>query len=155
MEFSEATANPAAPDRPAGLLNGITPLTPAAAGEKSQILVDDLQTIASAIAPVAGNGEIVLVAAPAQAVAIQLRLPSAVTWPVLTSAGLPPKTVIAVAVNGLVSAIDGAPAIDASQEAEIHRESVPETSMRPILRASLESELADRLTTMLRDKIKW
>jgi hypothetical protein len=48
-----------------------------------------------------------------------------VTWPVLTSASVPAKTVIAVATNAIVSAVEGAPAVDASQEAEIHRETVP------------------------------
>ena len=113
-------------DRPAGLLNGIAALTPAPAGEKAQALVDDLAALATAVAPVAGNGEIVLVASPDAAVALRLRLPTSVTWPVLTSASLPAKTVIVIAANAIVSAIEGAPQIDASQEAEFVRDSTPQ-----------------------------
>jgi hypothetical protein len=115
------SANAAASDRPAGLLNGVTPLTPAAAGgNKGEILVNDIQAIATAIAPVAGNGDLVLVASPDAAVALRLRLPSSVDWPVLTSASLAARTVIAVAAKAIVTAIDGAPTIDARQEVGAH-----------------------------------
>jgi HK97 family phage major capsid protein len=113
----------AASDRPAGLLNGITPLTPSTGGtgtNKTQAIVDDLQTLATAIAPVAGNGDIVLVASPDAAVALVLRLPASVDWPVLTSASLAARTVIAVAAKAIVAAIDGAPTIDAKQEVGAH-----------------------------------
>ena len=108
--------NAATADRPAGLLNGIAALTPAAAGEKAQGLVDDLATLATAVAPVAGNTDVVIVAAPAQAVALALRVPTALTWPILTSASLAAGTLIAIAANALVSATDGAPQVDASQQ---------------------------------------
>jgi hypothetical protein len=84
------SAGAAAADRPAGLLNGIAGLTPAAAGVKAQAIVDDLQALGSALAPVAGNGQIVLVASPDVAVALALRLLSQ-SWPVLTSASLSPR----------------------------------------------------------------
>jgi hypothetical protein len=119
------SANAAGTDRPAGLLNGIAALTPAGAGEKAQAIVDDLQTLALAIAPVAGNGNIVLIGSPDAAVALRLRSPQMVEWPVLTSAALAAKTVIMVAANAVVSAVEGTPQIDASQEAELHRETVP------------------------------
>jgi hypothetical protein len=111
--FSTAAA---AADRPAGLMNGIAPLTPAAAGAKEQAIVDDLQTLAGAVAPVAGNSDIVIVAAPAQAVALALRMPARLSWPVLISASLTAGTVIAVAANAIVSAVDGVPQIDARRE---------------------------------------
>lgn len=57
-----------AEERPPGLLHGITALTPAAAGTKAETMVDDIAALAAAVAPVAGNGQIVIVAAPAQAV---------------------------------------------------------------------------------------
>jgi hypothetical protein len=120
------SANAGASDRPPGLLYNVTPLPAAAAGgEKAQIIVDDLQAIAAAVAPVAGNSEIVLVASSDAAVALRLRLPSPVQWPVLVSSALPAKTLIAVAAAALVSAIQGTPLIDASSVAEFHRETVP------------------------------
>jgi hypothetical protein len=116
----------AASDRPAGLRAGIAGLTPAGAGEKAQAIVDDLQALALAIAPVAGNGNIVLVASPDAAVALRLRLPQTVEWSVLTSSSLAAKTVIAVAANAIVSAVEGAPQIDASSQAAFVRDTVPQ-----------------------------
>jgi hypothetical protein len=110
---------------PPGLLNGIAGLTPTPTGEKSQIIIDDLQQLALAVAPVAGNGNIVLVASTDAAVALQLRLYKSVEWPVLISAALAPRTVIAIATNAVVSAVEGAPQIDASTQAEFHRDSTP------------------------------
>src|SRR5262249_11190499 len=107
-------------ERPAGLLNGIAGLTPAAAGAKATAIVDDLQALAGAVAPVAGNGNIVLIASPDAAVALVLRLPAAVQWPVLTSSSLAARTVIAVATSAVVSAVEGAPAIEASTVPAIH-----------------------------------
>jgi hypothetical protein len=111
---------------PAGLLFGIAALTPAASGEKAQIIIDDLQTLATAIAPVAGNGQIILIASPDVAVALKLRLYGTDMWPTLTSATLAPKTLIALAANAIVSAVEGAPVIEATQEAEYVRDSVPQ-----------------------------
>jgi hypothetical protein len=119
--FSAAAAGAGPP----GLMNGIAGLTPTPTGEKSQIIIDDLQQLALAVAPVAGNGNIVLVASTDAAVALQLRLYKSVEWPILTSASLAPRTVVAVAVNALVAAVEGAPQIDASTQAEFHRDSSP------------------------------
>jgi hypothetical protein len=112
-------------ERPAGLLNGISALTASSGTDKAQALVDDLQTLATAVAPVAGNSPIVLVAAPAQAVALRLRLPQPVDWPVLTSTALAAKTVIAIATNAVVSAVEGSPMIDASGAVELVRDTAP------------------------------
>jgi hypothetical protein len=55
--------------RPPGLLAGIAALTPAGSGpSKGEVLVDDLQALGVAIAAVAGNGDIILVASPDAAV---------------------------------------------------------------------------------------
>jgi HK97 family phage major capsid protein len=121
FSVSAATAS-----QPAGLLNGITPLTPAAAGQsKSEILVDDLQKIATALGPVSGNGGIVLIGSPDTAAALKMRLPSNVEWPVLTTNSLAAKTVVGVAAAAVVSAIQGVPVIDASTESEIHYSDTP------------------------------
>ena len=120
--FSAAAATP---DHPAGLLNGIAALTPSASTEKAAALVDDLQALATAIAPVAGNADIVIVAAPAQAVALALRVPAQLAWPILSSASLAAGVVIAIAASAVVSAIEGPPQIDASQHAELHRDTSP------------------------------
>lgn len=120
------SANAAASDRPAGILNGVAGLTPTAAGgAKSEILVDDLQKLAAAIAPVAGNGNIVLVASSDAYAALVMRLPRSVEWPLLASSSLAAKTVIAVAANALVSVVDGTPQIDASQDVDWISDTAP------------------------------
>jgi hypothetical protein len=119
-------SNNAAGAGPAGLLWNIAPLTPTAPGEKAQILIDDIEKLATAVAGVAGNGEIVLIGSPDVAVAMKLRLYGTVMWPVLTSGSLPSKTVIAVAAKAVVGAVEGAPEITASAEGEFHRETSPQ-----------------------------
>jgi hypothetical protein len=118
--FSNAAA--VADERPPGLLNGITPLTAAGAG--ADAMVSDLSKLASAVAPLSGNGGIALIASPAQAVAMALRSTRELPWSVFTSASLAPGTVIAVATPTLVSAVS-APAVDASVQTLIHEETVP------------------------------
>jgi len=120
------SATAAASDRPAGILNGIAGLTPAASGPaKGELLVTDIQALAAAVAPVAGNGNIVLVASPDAAVALRLRLPQTVEWPILTSASLAARTVIAVAANALVGVVETTPQIDASQDAAFQSDTAP------------------------------
>jgi len=110
--------------RPPGLLNGVAPLAPAAAN-KGDALVDDLAALATAVAGVAGNGGIVIVAAPAQAVAVALRALRS-PYPLLTSASLAAGTVIALALPTLVTALDGPPEITSSSVATVHEETNPQ-----------------------------
>ena len=120
------STNAAASDRPAGLRFGIAGLTPAAGTSgKDQIIVDDLQALATALAPVAGNSNIVIVASPDAAVALQMRV-FREEWPILVSAQLPARTVIMIAVNAIVSAVEGAPQIDASSQASFVPDTVPQ-----------------------------
>jgi hypothetical protein len=111
--------------RPAGLLHGVAPLTPAGPGEKASAMVDDLAALAAAVAPVSGNSQLALIAAPAQAVAISLRAPRELAWPLLTSAGLAANTVIAIALPVLIAAVSGTPAIDAGREVAMHMSTTP------------------------------
>jgi hypothetical protein len=106
--------------RPPGLLYGITPLTPSSdPSGKTDSMLDDLEALLTSVAVVAGNGAIVLIAAPAQAVAIKLRTLDTFDYAVLTSSQLAAGTVIAVAVNSIVSASDAAPAIDTTRTASM------------------------------------
>jgi hypothetical protein len=120
------SATAASASQPAGLLNGITPLTAAASGSgKDQIVVDDLQKLVAAVAPVAGNNNLVIVASPDAAVALLLRVLRE-EWPILASSALAARTVIVVAANAIVSAIEGAPQIDTGLHTELHRETNPQ-----------------------------
>src|SRR5262249_16983344 len=111
-------SNPSVPDlRPGGLLNGITPLTAATnPSGKADAMADDLQALLTAVAPVAGNGQITVIAAPAQSVAIGLRAFTAFSHAVLSSNQLAPGVVIAVANAGIVAAV-GEVAIDTTRAA--------------------------------------
>jgi hypothetical protein len=119
-------ANAGDATRPPGLLYNLPPLTPAAAGpSKGEVIVDDLQTLGAAIAPVAGNNNVAIVASIDAAIAVRMRLLS-LEWPVFSSASLPPKTVIMIALAALVSAVEGLPQVDASAHASVNFETVPQ-----------------------------
>jgi Phage capsid family len=153
------SANPATPNAPAGLLNGISPLTPAGAGaSKGEVLVDDLQKIASAVSSVAGNGNIVIVASPDAAVALVLRLPQSLGWPVLISSSLPARTVIAVAANAIISAVEGAPAVDAATQPTIVYDTAPtpvDDAMTPATQFVGSLFQSDTVGLRLRWPISW
>jgi hypothetical protein len=114
----------AASDRPAGILAGVTGLTPST-GTGQTAMINDLRQLATAVGSVAGNGAITLVGSPDVTAALHLWLPRPPEWPVLTSNSLAPKTVIAVAANALASAVEGPPAIEANREAEFQSDTAP------------------------------
>jgi Phage capsid family len=117
----------ASADRPAGLLAGIAPITPSTGGtgaNKVDAMASDLQALATAVAPVAGNGQIGIVAAPAQGVALALRV-LRMPYNLMTSTALPTGTVVSIAFPTLVTALEGAPEISTSKVALIHEETQP------------------------------
>jgi hypothetical protein len=129
--FSNAAGVPEL--RPPGLLNGLTPLTPAAPGAKDEAMRSDLIALASAVSVVAGKSSLAFVMHPAQAVAVNLRSLREFSYIVLPSNALAAGTVIALAVNALVSAVGEAPALDASKEAVVHEEdSTPAAIVTPL-----------------------
>jgi hypothetical protein len=118
------SANAAVPGKsPAGLLNGIAALTPAAAGgQKQDAMASDIQALIGAIAATAGSGWM-LITAPAQAGALAFRLAQQVPN-VITSGVLAAGTVIAIAPQAFVSIME-APRIDSSIEAILHMDNAP------------------------------
>jgi hypothetical protein len=101
--FSSAAATP---DAPAGLLNGITPLTASASTDFFDALAADVAAVVGAIAPVAGGSRIAFVMNPAQYFSVRLRTfdfaePDMVLF---ATASLPVGSLVAVALNALVSA---------------------------------------------------
>jgi hypothetical protein len=115
------SANAASADAPAGLLAGLSPLTPSATTPLQDAMVQDLAKLAGSIARVAGN-TIVFICAPEEAISINLYAPQ-FPYDVLTSSALPAKTVIALAPAALVSGYAPVPEIDASREATLHWDS--------------------------------
>jgi hypothetical protein len=117
------SANAATPDAPAGLLNGITPITASTASPVTDAMTADLAALAGAIARVAGSN-IIFVTAPEQAIPIMFWSPE-FPIPVLTSKALPKGTIIAVSSNALVSGYDPVPEIIASKQAELMMDTAP------------------------------
>ncbi len=112
--------------RPAGLRNGISGLTPSDNTVPSEALAEDVRDLIKAVAPVSANAPVVFVATPAQAAALKLYMgANGQPFEVLSSAGISDKTVICVATNSLVSAIDPVPRFDVSREATVHLNDVP------------------------------
>jgi hypothetical protein len=112
------SANAGTADAPAGLLNGVSPVTASTATVLSDAMAQDLANIGAAVARVAGKN-VAFIAAPEQALAIALFAPM-FAYPVLATKALAKGTVIAVATSALVSAFDPVPAIEASREATVH-----------------------------------
>lgn len=107
--------------RPAGILNGVTPLT-ATAGGGDIAMTTDITALATAVSGVAGAGPIVFITSPAQAIVMRLRTGPNFNYEVLPSSALSAGTVIAIAPNALVSAFDSPPRFDTGDQATLHME---------------------------------
>jgi hypothetical protein len=123
LDVALFSANAGTPDAPAGLLSGISPTVASTTTPLSDAMAADLAKLAGIVARVAGSS-IVFIAAPEQALAINLHAPQ-LAYPVLTSSALTAKTVIAIATSALVSGFAPVPEIDASREAELHWDTAP------------------------------
>jgi hypothetical protein len=108
--------------RPPGILHGITAI-PAATGGGLNAMVTDIGALAQAVAPVMGNGQAVLIAAPAQATAYAL-LAERDAFPMMMANALAPGTVVIVATQALATVID-VPSIESSTEAAVHMDDQP------------------------------
>jgi hypothetical protein len=118
------SANPAPP---AGILTGIAPLAPSAAGGFDSC-GQDLGLLVGDIATRGGGARAAFVASPAQAIAIRFwaggqfsLTPQTDVLPVAASAGLPAGTVVCVEPASFACTI-GAPEFSASTMAAIHQE---------------------------------
>jgi hypothetical protein len=108
--------------RPAGLLNGISAIGAATkAGTILDTMTLDIQALAKALAPVGSSG-MVIVAAPAQAVALSTQLMHD-PIPVLSSNALADRSIIGLVPTALATAID-VPRIELVDQTTLHMESV-------------------------------
>jgi hypothetical protein len=110
----DATAGDAV--RPAGLLNSIVATSPSAAGDWA--MINDVETLAAAVAPTAGNNQILFVASPKQAVRMQISSQLR-NVTVFASSALADKTVLCLASNCLVSALDASPRFEVRDAATL------------------------------------
>lgn len=123
--FSTSAATAA---QPAGLLHGLTALTPTSGGTGFDAVGLDLGSLVADIATRAGGARAFFVAAPAQAVAVRFYAggqfyvtPGDDLLPIAGSAGLPEGTVVAIEPESLAFSIAD-PEFAVSSVAAIHQE---------------------------------
>jgi Phage capsid family len=107
-------ANAGSATRPAGLRNGIGATAESANTDLREAMLEDLESILTIVAAVAGNNPIIVVADPARARRMKLRLANVVDpgFEIMASAALGAAEVVAIASNALASAVDPVPRIE-------------------------------------------
>jgi HK97 family phage major capsid protein len=116
--FSNAAATSA---RPAGLLNGVSAISPTAGGGVAA-MVADIQALVAAIVSAAGGSSIMIFANPIQAVALNMLSANGAGYPVVPAPSLAAGTVVAVEANAFVSGFSGLPLIEVARETVVHLE---------------------------------
>ncbi len=108
-------------DQPAGLLHGVTPLAAAAAGPDA--MTEDLGALTGAIgaAGVDSTGA-VFVCSAREATIIKAKVGPKFDYPVLSTLGLPAKSVACFAPAAVASGYQDAPQIETSKTATVHFE---------------------------------
>jgi hypothetical protein len=101
--------------RPAGLRHGIAASTASVTTDPGEAMIEDLSALAAAVSVI--GGPITFVTAPERAIAISLRAPRELPFPVLGSPSVAPDDVIAIATQGIASATDAIPEISSSRMA--------------------------------------
>jgi HK97 family phage major capsid protein len=115
------SSTPASGSRPAGILVGLSALTPSASTIPSEAMNEDLATLIGSVSSVGGNGPVLIVASPKQAAAAKLKQVND-NYEIFSSAALSDKVVIAIATSALVSAMDPIPRFSISTDATVHME---------------------------------
>lgn len=109
---------------PAGLLYGVTPITPSGAGGKTA-LTEDLTALAAAVAT-GGSGNVTFIMAPEWLARLRILAPNlAASADLAASAAVPAGRVIAADAAALLVAIDSAPDILKSEEGVLHMSDAP------------------------------
>lgn len=144
LDASLFSTGAATAERPAGLLNGLTPLAASSETGEAAILAD-LEALAIKVASAGGSGALAYIMAPQQAASAQLRLGRDRAVEIWPSLGVPAGTVIAIEPPAFVSAFGSEIEIDASMSAAMHMESTdprqigqsgsPATVAAPVLSA--------------------
>jgi hypothetical protein len=115
--------------RPAGLLNGVTPITPTAGGGLNA-LAQDIGNIAQAVATAGCDPDsLVFVCAAKQAATLRVLASASFTYPILSTPALNAGTVIGIAPAAIATGFDGLPEIELAKGATVHFES---TTPQPV-----------------------
>jgi len=117
-------AQPADATRPAGLLNGVTPLTASNASIPFEAATADIAAFAGAFSDAMINPEnMIIITNPRQAWNLLMsRGFQTLGLPILQSPAIPAGTIIAVVPEAIASGYDGAPQIEVSKQATVQFE---------------------------------
>jgi hypothetical protein len=113
--------------RPPGLLYNITPIT-AATGGGLAAMATDIGKLVGAVSAVSAL-DLVFVTDPGTATRMKMQVMPGFDFDVLASNSVTAGTVICVGLNGLVSAGEPTPRIDASRDVEISMDTAPPTDI--------------------------
>jgi hypothetical protein len=111
-------ANAATAARPAGIRNGIVALTPSPAADLWEAAAEDIATLISAIASVAGTGPYIIVGSPGRAVGLGLRFAGTTTATIFGSSAVG-NDLLAVAPAALVAALSPMPDVESATAATL------------------------------------
>lgn len=118
-ELFSTTASSAS--RPAGLLNGVTPIT-ATSGGGLAAMVKDVQNLVGAISDAGGGANIMIFANPRQIVALNALSANGVGYPIINAPSLAAGTVVAIEASAFASGFAGLPEVEVGRHAVIHYE---------------------------------
>jgi len=117
LDTAVFSATAASASQPAGLLNGVAPLTATTGGGQAALL-GDIALLAAAISA-AGGTRMMLFVPPAKAAVIPVYAPGFAVEVVPTPA-LAPATVVAIDPDGVVSGTSGQPRVDVGKSTTVH-----------------------------------
>jgi hypothetical protein len=109
---------------PAGILNGVTPLTPTTGGGAAALAGDVKNLITALVAAGAGRAPILITNAT-QAASLSLLAGAKFDMDVLASTQIAPGTIIAIEPSSFVSAMSAVPAFEVSDQTTIHMDTAP------------------------------
>jgi hypothetical protein len=118
LDATMFSATAASTSRPAGVLQGLTTLGATAGGGPTAMSADIAKLFAS-ISSVGNADDIAIIASPSQAAALQMQ-PRSADLRIWSSRALTAGTVVAVDVNGFISAFSQLPRVQASGDAVAH-----------------------------------
>ena len=111
--------------KPPGLLAGISPLTVSNDPDIRSAMDADIGTLAAAVAGVANGSPIAFIASPKQHARLVLWGGGDFLYPAFASSALADHVVIALATNGIASAVDPAVRFSVDDQTTLHMNDVP------------------------------
>ncbi len=124
LDLKMFSADAATATAPAGLLNGIA-ATAGAAGGGQGAMATDLRVLTAAVATAGGGGNLVIVAAPGQAMSLQVLVGGKLATPVIIAPRSAPGTVIVLDAAAFVSGFGAEPQVEIAGNAVLHLDDTP------------------------------